>query len=104
MFGRSPKPVKIHLFAKTDLGKTRDHNEDKYLVADLTRRVNTLTPGIKEHDLGERGSVLMIADGMGGAAAGEVASEMATDSVYAHLEQAWLGEKEVTAQRFAYRL
>lgn len=104
MFGRSPKPVKVHLFAKTDLGKTRDHNEDNYLVADLSRRVHELTPGLKDHDLGDRGSVLMIADGMGGAAAGEVASEMATDSVYGHLEHAWLGEKEVTAQRFAYRL
>ena len=104
MFGRSPKPIKAHVFAKTDLGKTRDHNEDTFLVADLSRRVNTLTPAMKDHDVGERGSLLMIADGMGGAAAGEVASAMATESVYGHLEQAWLNEKEVTAQRFAYRL
>ncbi|HYK11157.1 MAG TPA: Stp1/IreP family PP2C-type Ser/Thr phosphatase [Gemmatimonadales bacterium] len=104
MFGRSPKPVKVHLFAKTDLGKTRDHNEDNYLVADLTRRVHELTPSLKNHDVGERGSLLMIADGMGGAAAGEVASEMAADQVYHHLEHAWLGDKEVTAQRFAFRL
>lgn len=104
MFGRSPKPVKLHLFAKTDLGKTRDHNEDNYLVADLTRRVHELTPSVKNHDVGERGSLLMIADGMGGAAAGEVASEMAADSVYEHLEHSWFADKEVTAQRFAYRL
>jgi len=104
MFGRSPKPVKVHLFAKTDLGKTRDHNEDNYLVADLTRRVHTLTPAMKEHDLGERGSLFMIADGMGGAAAGEVASEMATGSVYSHLEASWLSDKELTAQRFAHHL
>jgi protein phosphatase len=104
MFGRSPKPVKLHLFAKTDLGKTRDHNEDNYLVADLTRRVHELTPSVKNHDVGERGSLLMIADGMGGAAAGEVASEMAADSVYEHLEHAWLADTEVTAQRFAFRL
>ena len=39
MFGRpSPKPVKVEVFAKTDLGRTRDHNEDHFLVADLTRR------------------------------------------------------------------
>src|SRR2546428_99436 len=37
MFGRSPKPVKIQVVAKTDLGKTRDHNEDRFLVADLTQ-------------------------------------------------------------------
>jgi len=104
MFGRSPKPVKVHLFAKTDLGKTRDHNEDNYLVADLTRRAHTLTPAVKSHDLGDRGSLLMIADGMGGAAAGEVAAEMATDSVLGHLESAWLADREVTAQRFAHHL
>jgi len=104
MFGRSPKPVKVHVFAKTDLGKTRDHNEDNYLVADLTRRAHALTPAVKDHDLGDRGSLLMIADGMGGAAAGEVAAEMATDSVLSHLQDAWLADHEVTAQRFAHHL
>ena len=36
MFGRA-KPITIRVFAKTDLGKTRDHNEDNYLVADLSQ-------------------------------------------------------------------
>src|SRR5437879_2016663 len=35
MFRRAPKPVRIEVFGKTDLGKTRDHNEDCFLVADL---------------------------------------------------------------------
>src|SRR5436309_47203 len=39
MFGRSSaKPIKVEVFAKTDLGRTRDHNEDRFLVADLSRR------------------------------------------------------------------
>src|SRR6266404_2849805 len=77
MFGRpAPKPIKVEVFAKTDLGKTRDHNEDRFLVA----------------------------DGMGGAAAGELASEMATETIYRQLVRGWGTEREVTAQRFAYRL
>src|SRR2546423_68465 len=39
MFGRpsNPKPIRVRVFGKTDLGKTRDHNEDCFLVADLSR-------------------------------------------------------------------
>ena len=41
---------------------------------------------------------------MGGAAAGELASQMATDTIYQQLVRGWGTEREVTAQRFAYRL
>ena len=105
MFGRpSPKPIKVEVFAKTDLGKTRDHNEDRFLVADLSRREASLQPAVRAHEVGERGSLFVVADGMGGAAAGEVASEMATDTIYRQLVRGWGTEREVTAQRFAYRL
>ncbi len=104
MFGRSPKPVKIQVFAKTDLGKTRDHNEDRFLVADLTRGEASLQPAVREHEVGERGSLFIVADGMGGAAAGELASEMATETIYEQMTRMWGNEKDVTPQRFAYRL
>ncbi len=81
MFGRpAPKPIKVEVFAKTDLGKTRDHNEDRFLVADLSRREASLQPAVRAHEIGERGSLFVVADGMGGAAAGELASEMATET------------------------
>src|SRR5213083_1259844 len=105
MFGRSSaKPIKVEVFAKTDLGRTRDHNEDRFLVADLSRREASLQPAVRVHQIGERGSVFVVADGMGGAAAGELASEMATETIYSQLVRAWGGEREVTPQRFAYRL
>lgn len=104
MFGRSPKPINVQVFAKTDLGKTRDHNEDTFLVADLTRQDASLKPSVREHDVGERGSLFVVADGMGGAAAGELASEMATETIYTHLLEQWGGEPEATPQRFAHRL
>ncbi len=105
MFGRSSaKPIKVEVFAKTDLGRTRDHNEDRFLVADLSRREASLLPAVRTHEIGERGSLFVVADGMGGAAAGELASQMATDTIYQQLVRGWGTEREVTAQRFAYRL
>src|SRR2546426_9453923 len=104
MFGRAPKPIKIEVFAKTDRGRTRDHNEDRFLVADLTRRAASLQPAVREHEVGERGTLFVVADGMGGAAAGELASEMATDTIYDQMVKMWGGEREATPQRFAHRL
>src|SRR5256886_1905684 len=105
MFGRpSPKAIKVEVFAKTDLGRTRDHNEDHFLVADLTRRDASLKPAVRAQEVGERGSLFVVADGMGGAAAGEVASEMATKTIYEQLLTGWGSERELTPQRFAYRL
>jgi len=103
MFGRS-KPIMIRVFGKTDVGRARDHNEDNYLVADLTKRDPSLPTAERAYEMGERGLLLMVADGMGGAAAGELASEMATDTIYKHLLAEWLSEDEATGQRFAYRL
>jgi serine/threonine protein phosphatase PrpC len=104
MFGRSNKAIRVEVFGKTDLGRTRDHNEDRFLVADLTRKAASLLPEVRQHDIGPRGTLLVVADGMGGAAAGELASEMATDTIYDHLMKTWNAEDEVTPQRFAYRL
>jgi len=103
MFGRN-KAIRVEVFGKTDLGRTRDHNEDRFLVADLTRKAASLLPDVRQHDIGPRGTLFVVADGMGGAAAGELASEMATDTIYAHLMKTWNAEHEVTPQRFAYRL
>ena len=104
MFGRSAKPIRIEVFGKTDLGRTRDHNEDRFIVADLTRREASLQSSVRAHEVGERGSLFVVADGMGGAAAGELASEMATDTIYDQMVKAWGAEQELTPQRFAYRL
>src|SRR5256885_5041344 len=103
MFGRS-KGIRVEVFGKTDLGRTRDHNEDRFLVADLSRKAASLQPDVRQHDIGPRGTLLVAADGMAGAAAGEVPSERATATTYEHLVRTWNAEHEVTPQRFAYRL
>jgi protein phosphatase len=103
MFGR-PKPIRIRVVGRTDQGKTRDHNEDHFLVADLTRKDASPPTAEREYNLGERGLLFAVCDGMGGAAAGELASEMATNTIYQQLLASWLAETEVTGQRFAARL
>jgi protein phosphatase len=97
-------PVRVIVFGKTDLGRTRDHNEDTFLVADLTQGNASLQPEVRDHVVGERGSLLMVADGMGGAAAGEIASAMAADVILTHLRQTWASDPEATPQKFAFRL
>ncbi|MDQ6633159.1 MAG: Stp1/IreP family PP2C-type Ser/Thr phosphatase [Gemmatimonadota bacterium] len=78
----SPRePVIVHVFGRTDVGRTREHNEDAFVVADLTRANATLQPEVRTHEVGDRGSLFMVADGMGGAAAGEIASAMAIDVI-----------------------
>ncbi|MEE8061173.1 MAG: Stp1/IreP family PP2C-type Ser/Thr phosphatase [Gemmatimonadales bacterium] len=100
-----PHPsIHVTVFGKTDLGKTRDHNEDTFIVADLTRERASLQPEVRNHDIGDRGTMFMVADGMGGAAAGELASAMAADLVHSHLATEWVEDEDDSLQRFAYRM
>ncbi len=104
LFGRKKPHTLISVFGKTDVGCTRDHNEDCFLVADLTAKKASLLPEVRDHEVGRKGSLLVVADGMGGAAAGEVASEMATEVLFEHLLATWLNDDENTPQQFAFRL
>ena len=98
------RPVKVSVFGKTDLGRTREHNEDTFLVADLSTGNASLHPEVRLHEVGPRGSLFMVADGMGGAAAGELASAMAADLIYRHLATAWASDEDASPERFAYRM
>src|ERR1041385_9001538 len=99
----SPKNgVLVTARARTDLGRTRDHNEDAFLVADLTTRTTDLTNG-GPHRVGERGTLFLVADGMGGAAAGELASSMAADLIFRHLVETWDTEPNPSHDQFVPR-
>src|SRR5205814_2345371 len=78
----------VELYAKSDVGRVRRGNEDNFLVLDLTSEQTwtgsdgaTPPSGLTRFNLGEKGLVLVVSDGMGGALAGDVASRMAVDSV-----------------------
>jgi serine/threonine protein phosphatase PrpC len=73
-------PVEVRLHGRTDVGLIREHNEDSFVIVRLedgTRDVDKLAT----HTLGPRGTLLVVCDGMGGAAAGEVASGMAIEAL-----------------------
>ena len=100
----APQPagdVVVHVFGRTDVGRTREHNEDAFVVADLTAENATLQPEVRRHVVGPRGSLFMVADGMGGAAAGEIASAMAVEVVIDELRANWVRGTTGTPEGFA---
>jgi len=81
--------VRVRVYGLTDVGRTREHNEDAFVVADLAAAEPATPADVAEFEPGARGLLLMVADGMGGAAAGELASSMAVDTVSAELQARW---------------
>jgi PPM family protein phosphatase len=79
--------IRMRLFGRTDVGQIREHNEDNFLVADLTRKSRSLMESDRDQAVGDWGSVAGVCDGMGGAAAGEIASQLAVDIIYEHLSK-----------------
>ena len=77
--------IRVRVFGRTDVGRVREHNEDSFIIADLTRQTRSLREEDRLQVIGERGSLMAVCDGMGGAAAGEVASELAVNIIYEKL-------------------
>ena len=79
----APQGLAFKVYGKTDVGLVRGHNEDNFMIADLAREDGPL-PGEEavSGTVSERGLALAVCDGMGGAAAGEVASHMAVDALF----------------------
>jgi protein phosphatase len=97
----STEPVVVRVFGRTDVGRMREHNEDAFVVADLTRGQATLQPEVRSHVVGERGTLFMVCDGMGGAAAGEIASAMAIDAILREITAALASEDAPNEDAFA---
>ena len=74
--------VKIKLAAGTNVGLVRQNNEDNFVVSSDLSTSEWLVPQAGPYaDLGELGALLVVADGMGGANAGEVASAIAVETI-----------------------
>ena len=78
----------LELYAKTNVGRVRAGNEDNFLVLDLSGQGawtgsdgESMPEGLGRFEVGPKGVVLVVSDGMGGALAGDVASRMAVDTV-----------------------
>ena len=73
--------IQISLFADSNIGMRRTINEDSCLIADLETGSNEETSHLLSHQVGEHGYLMVVSDGMGGAAAGEVASDFAVKTM-----------------------
>jgi protein phosphatase len=92
--------VVVHVVAQTDVGRTREHNEDAFAVADLSIDATPTEVDAFTHPAGPRGTLFMVADGMGGAAAGEIASAMAVEIVIGEMRSNWLVSESTDPDTF----
>jgi protein phosphatase len=96
---RRPR-VNVSFSARTDPGKTRERNEDQYLVAKLAKSMRIWRSSLPEPELtrysDEEGYLVIVADGMGGVAGGQEASAVAVRTVEAFVLDAikWFLHRE----------
>src|SRR5690606_25946804 len=113
-FGFDDRPVHIAVAGRSDPGQKRAENQDNFLVADLSRdaldggllltRDPQAPPRRCDLTLGPKGVLALVADGMGGAAAGAIASQMAVAWIYRALLTGWGADRNNAPQQFALRL
>lgn len=77
--------VRVRCDGLTDRGLKRENNEDNFLIARLTKRLDVCLSSIEAKGIGrvaeEMAHLLVVADGLGGAAGGDEASALSITSV-----------------------
>lgn len=110
--------VRVEIGSGTHSGMVRANNEDQFLVAKMGKSMRVCATSLPRHEnetrfADEEGYLMIVADGMGGAAAGEVAAAVAVATVeefalntvkwFLHLSQhedtALMGELRASLER-----
>ena len=109
--GLTNLPIRVRICGGSHAGMERPENQDNFLIADLadvrTGKDEPHGGALRREDrqakdiaLDPAGLLLMVADGMGGAAAGRIASRMATAHVLESVGTCWLGERGPSPGKF----
>lgn len=99
-----PSNLQVDAGGMTDIGRARDTNEDAFLIATLQRslQVHQASPAARGWFRGEQaGTLLVVADGMGGQGGGDIASRTAIETVTNYLLNAmpWVSVQASSVQR-----
>lgn len=106
----------LGVWGTTDTGRLRIDNQDTFLALELVSPPSQESVRIgpdsdvraqeayRRLPLGPRGALLVVADGMGGAAGGEIASRLAVTSVVEAIERICREDTASTPTEFAERL
>jgi len=105
---RKPRDDEIDVHGMTHVGMTRKENQDHFLLATVSKRVNVIATnlGSQEHlPIGEQrvAFLAMVADGVGGEEGGAEASATALESVmqYVNDSMSCLYDRDVTESTFS---
>jgi PPM family protein phosphatase len=82
--GSAIRPLGVRTFGCSDVGRMRSANEDQFLIAELTKAMRIWYTSLSEPTARfgeEQAHLFLVADGMGGHAAGEQASELAVAAI-----------------------
>jgi PPM family protein phosphatase len=104
--------IDVLVAGMTHPGQKRPENQDNFLISDLSTTDERVilrpdagsVPGDASIAIGSRGALLVVADGMGGAAAGRLASGLACTFILAELQEGWLADRDTSHRQFAFRL
>jgi PPM family protein phosphatase len=78
----------VHICGHSDVGQVREGNEDNFLIAELTAQLRRETNCTLELTSDKCGVLFAVADGMGGASAGKLASRLAVRTIYNQIQVA----------------